>query len=73
MGNLQLCERNFKHKYVKSICKLWDFVCRAAMLYIYGLAQGSCTVAHDYVVNKAAEGNVSVNNLVQTIVQHPAF
>ena len=43
------------------------------MLYIYGLAQGSCTVAHDYVVNKAAEGNVSVNNLVQTIVQHPAF
>ena len=24
-------------------------------------------------INMAAEGNVSVNNLVQTIVQHPAF
>ena len=25
------------------------------------------------LINMAAEGNVNVNNLVQTIVQHPAF
>ena len=52
-------ERNFKNKYVKSICQL--FIYRAAMLHIY---------AWNLVL---VEGNVTVNKLVQTIVQHPAF
>ena len=50
------------------------------------LTQSSCTVATSsrgnhlnnmstllMLTNMAAEGKVNVNNLVQTIVQHPAF
>ena len=71
---------------MKSICKLQDFIYRVAMLYFMSLAQGSCAVAIFFresrsnnmstllmLMNMAAKGNVNVNNLVQTIVQHPAF
>ena len=30
-----LYEGNFKHKYMRSVCKLQDFIYRPAMLYIY--------------------------------------